>query len=180
MADPKKRKRKNKLPPLKREELRQLVRDSLAGGKWPGEIKREIASRFSVSPRSVERYITEARGEFVLASGERRENIAAQLNLILADIIKFGTPHEKIKAVDRMIALFGLRGALAGTPTTDDDDDSPAAIERARIELLGVVSEAWKRGGYSESDPSHPSADAASAHGAASPQPSAEGLSKPG
>jgi hypothetical protein len=95
---------------LEKVEIVTEVRQLILGGHHDGQIKRFIADRRGLSPRSVERYLKTAREELVAATSRTRlelrsESFAWYQRVLLDPKVPV---RDKILARKRMDELMGL------------------------------------------------------------------------
>jgi len=135
------------------EERTQLVVDLMSLGYHDGQIKRTVAGRYSVSPRSTEIYLGRARQVLKeTADGNPQEQRGCSLN-VYAKVVRdpTATNFERIKAQSRIDRILGLeapqRVEHSGAITVDKamEPDVSAAIERKREHAIRANTRATDR-----------------------------------
>jgi len=147
-------------PKHKRAEIVAAVQEMIGRGLSLGRIKQEVSKRYGTKPRAAERFYTEANREIIAATGVARDEAAARVLGVLDSLLEHGTPLVKLKAVDRIIKLYGLHSALAAPLGGESaEHDTPADVDALRLELSGMVRAARERLGIEAGDSAAPPAN---------------------
>lgn len=106
----KNRKQRISLSAKQKQQVHTLVKKMLAIGKYPSEIKTEVAARFHLSRKSVGRYMTRARQELDESIEEDTEQIRAEAYYFYRSIIanEENSTRERLRARIRIDKLLRL------------------------------------------------------------------------
>jgi len=120
MEEPKEKKKR--ATKEEKEEIQTHVLRLLAGGNYPSDIKRVIASKYEMSPRSVEGYISRARADLLEQIGIRTEEHRANAYGFYRSMMKNKklAPKDRLKAQERIDRLLGLESAQKHEVTGKD------------------------------------------------------------
>ncbi|QDT98136.1 hypothetical protein [Gimesia aquarii] len=142
---------KTKLTREQQIQLVHLVKHLLSLGKHPLEIKRAVTLEFSLSTRSIDRYITRARREMVERLEVPIEQLRAESFFFYVSVINDAksTQRERLRARERIDKLLGLdkpiqsRGNVWQLNLTPDDiqNMSDEELEAAYQSLLKEANE---------------------------------------
>jgi hypothetical protein len=104
----------------------------LSEGRYDGEVKRQVAADFNLSPRTVERYLRRARDEMVAETGrEPSEHRIDSYSFYRelrgnADL----ATRDRLKAQERIDKLLGLEAPTKLQHGADPDNPLPVDILR--------------------------------------------------
>lgn len=120
----------------------------LDGAKF-GDVRKTIAEKYGVQPRSIDRYVKQARDELMMESGKSREEWRA-LN-IERYLLIYRTPGtralDRIKALERIDKLLGLEVTaprqvqLTGADGGPIKSETSATVVVAGVDLGGRLKE---------------------------------------
>ena len=103
--------------------------EMLLEGKSDGQVKRAVAERFGLSPRTVERYLRRAREKMVESTGKPADALRAEALAVYQTIIDDpeAENRDRIKARERIDKLLGLEihHSFAGKLEVSGPDGAP-------------------------------------------------------
>lgn len=123
-------------------EIEQRVDDCrkmMGLGYRDGQIKKAVAKKYDMSPRSVERYLRRARDQMREELGKSREDLRAESAEVYREVVRNADSFDaRIKAQTRIDKLYGLESPLRhehsgpeGSPievSRQDEEDAVAEI----------------------------------------------------
>lgn len=120
----------------------KLAIEMLSRNMYHGEIKRALAAKFGIAPRTVEKYLRRARNEIAAAvsvSIPDMRALQAERYRRLLDQHPGARLGEKVRCLERLDKLFGLEAPVQ-TPHTSDDFQHRADI-RSLVDALTASPE---------------------------------------
>jgi hypothetical protein len=125
------------------EERIERTREMLASGLQKRVIKRRLAKRYGVNPRTCETYLARARELIVQASGRARPEWRAESLAFYESVIadRLASTRDKVKARERIDKLLGLEDKSTGNPLEEILATLPPDLARA---LRGALAAALR------------------------------------
>lgn len=145
---------KNKLTRAKRVELMADVKKGIANGLHPKTVKDACAKLYSVSGKTVEKYLAIAKQELIKQTGYYPTQVREVVHKLLMTVAKgenFAI-GDRLRAADKLGDIFDLKVTAEDNAAAEEQVviDQMAKIDSMSVQQLSDYMEMWRSRGMTQ------------------------------